>query len=89
MIQIHPTDNVAVALHTVAKGTVFAGVTALEEIPQGHKMALQGISANENVIKYGFSKRTFGMVYHSFHVVKQDFFRDTFKKFESIYHTIK
>ncbi len=55
MIQIHPTDNVAVALHTVAKGTVFAGVTALEEIPQGHKMALQGISANENVIKYGFS----------------------------------
>lgn len=55
MIQIHPTDNVAVALHTVAKGTVFAGVTALEEIPQGHKMALEGISANENVVKYGFS----------------------------------
>ena len=55
MIQIHPTDNVAVALHTLSKGTVFAGVTALEEIPQGHKMALQGISANENVIKYGFS----------------------------------
>ena len=55
MIQIHPTDNVAVALHPVAKGTVFAGVAALEDIPQGHKMALHKISADENVMKYGFS----------------------------------
>ena len=55
MIQIHPTDNVAVALHPVTKGTVFAGITAAEDIPQGHKMALQAISAGDNVVKYGFS----------------------------------
>ena len=39
-IKIHPKDNVAVALHPMARGTVFAGVTAVEDIPQGHKMAL-------------------------------------------------
>ena len=55
MIQIHPTDTVAVALHPVAKGSVYAGVTAREDIPQGHKMALYPISCGENVVKYGFA----------------------------------
>lgn len=54
-IQIHPSDNVAVALRTVAAGTVFMGVTALSEIPQGHKMALTALKPNEHVVKYGFS----------------------------------
>ena len=53
-MKIHPSDNVAVALHTVAQGTQFAGVTALQEIPQGHKMALTDISTGEMVVKYGF-----------------------------------
>ena len=34
-IKIHPADNVAVALSPVAAGTVFEGVTAREDIPQG------------------------------------------------------
>lgn len=55
MIQIHPSDTVAVALHPVAKGAVFAGVTAREDIPQGHKMALKEIPSGGQVIKYGFS----------------------------------
>lgn len=54
-IQIHPSDNVAVALHAIEAGTVFAGVTALEAIPQGHKMVLNPIQEGENVIKYGFA----------------------------------
>ena len=54
-IQIHPDDTVAVALHGISKGTVFAGCTANQDIPQGHKMAIQPIKAGENVIKYGFS----------------------------------
>ena len=54
-IRIHPDDNVAVALHAIPAGTEFSGVTALEEIPQGHKMALRRIQADENVVKYGFS----------------------------------
>ena len=40
-IQIHPGDTVAVALGKIEKGTVFQGGTALEDIPQGHKMALK------------------------------------------------
>ena len=54
-IRIHPADNVAVALSPVAAGTVFEGVTAQEEIPQGHKMALRAIPAGQNVVKYGFA----------------------------------
>ena len=55
LIRIHPKDNVAVALHTVAAGTVFEGVTAQMEIPQGHKMALTALEEGQQVMKYGFS----------------------------------
>jgi len=54
-IHIHPNDNVAVALRTIPAGTVFEGITAAVEIPQGHKMALKPLSEGEHVIKYGFS----------------------------------
>ena len=54
-IRIHPKDNVAVALHTIAAGTEFEGVTAQTEIPQGHKMALLSLEENAQVVKYGFS----------------------------------
>ena len=57
-IKIHPNDHVAVALSPIAKGeSVTAGkvtVTALEDIAQGHKIALCAICAGENVRKYGF-----------------------------------
>ena len=54
-IRIHPTDNVAVALHTIPAGTVFQGVTAQMEIPQGNKMAMAPIQNGDQVVKYGFS----------------------------------
>ena len=54
-IQIHPDDNVAVALKTVPAGTVFGPVTAATRIPQGHKMALTSVAQNEQIVKYGFS----------------------------------
>ena len=57
-IHISPIDNVVVALHPIAKGTLVEvdglSVTALEDIPQGHKMAVKSIKNGENVIKYGF-----------------------------------
>lgn len=53
-IHIHPSDNVAVALMPIPAGTVFMGVTAQQDIPQGHKMALKSIAAGEAVVKYGF-----------------------------------
>lgn len=54
-IQIHPSDNVAVALHPIPAGTVFRGVAAETDIPQGHKMALTDLQSKDQVMKYGFS----------------------------------
>ncbi len=57
-IQITEMDNVAVALHPIAKGehTQAGGqmIEAAQDIPQGHKIALKPIAKGENVIKYGF-----------------------------------
>ncbi|MBQ4044194.1 MAG: altronate dehydratase [Clostridia bacterium] len=53
---IHSADTVAVAVEAVRAGeTLSAGdvtVTAREDIPAGHKIALRFIPAGENVIKY-------------------------------------
>ena len=50
-IHISPIDNVVVALHPIAKGTLVEvdglSVTALEDIPQGHKMAVKPIKNGE------------------------------------------
>ncbi len=52
-IRIHPDDSVVVALRNVPAGTVFEGVSTVEEIPQGHKMAVAPINSGDNVVKYG------------------------------------
>ncbi len=54
-IHIHPKDNVAVALRPISAGTVFEGIAAAADIPQGHKMALKPMAEGDHVIKYGFS----------------------------------
>ena len=58
-IQIHPSDTVAVALIPLKQGTVIEleqkTVTLTEDIPQGHKFALQEILEGASVIKYGNS----------------------------------
>ena len=57
LIQIHPNDNVAVALEDIRKGEEFlvSGtlVKASEDIGRGHKIALQAIGAGQPIIKYG------------------------------------
>lgn len=53
-IRIHPGDNVAVALKPIPAGTVFLGVAAGQDIPQGHKMALTALAPGEQIVKYGF-----------------------------------
>ena len=52
--QLHPDDNVAVALRDLPAGQVACGVTLRGPIPQGHKFALRGIAAGQPVIKYGY-----------------------------------
>ena len=58
-IKIHENDNVIVALNPIPAGTAIVladgtSVTAAEEIPAGHKMAIHKIPAGGEVIKYGF-----------------------------------
>ncbi len=56
LLQIHPSDTVAVAVDTIEAGAVLTAggytVTAADPIPAGHKIALRDIPSGENVIKY-------------------------------------
>jgi len=56
-IKIHEEDNVIVALQVIAAGETLTvsgeQITATEEVPAGHKMAIRDIGAGEPVIKYG------------------------------------
>ncbi len=55
--QIHPDDNVAVALHNMSAGEVVdvngKQITLLDDIPQANKVALQDFASGDLVIKYG------------------------------------
>ena len=57
LIQIDPTDNVAVALADLNSGEEVAvgGITihTVEQIARGHKVALRPISSGEDIKKYG------------------------------------
>lgn len=57
-LQIHPSDNVAVALEALNPGDVVAingtEITVKNAIETGHKFAIKNISINENIIKYGY-----------------------------------
>lgn len=55
-IKVHGTDNVAIIVNDngLAAGTRFAdGLTLVEHIPQGHKVALAEIPRGENIVRYG------------------------------------
>ena len=53
-IQINPKDNVAIAVRAVSRGTeLTSGLVALDDIPQGHKIALDDISQNGVIVRYG------------------------------------
>lgn len=55
MLTLHPQDNIAVALADIAAGEVdlATGVTALQSVKQGHKIAIAAIVAGQNVMRYG------------------------------------
>jgi galactarate dehydratase len=53
-IKINDNDNVAITVSAISSGTiVMDGITANEDIPQGHKIALCDISVGEAIIRYG------------------------------------
>lgn len=58
ILRINEGDNVAVAIETIPEGTQVSvgndNITAVTEIPAGHKMALRDLEEGEAVIKYGY-----------------------------------
>ncbi len=59
-LQIHPEDNVVVCLQALNKGdtvTLDNGleVACTQDIPAGHKMAIDDIVSGSDVIKYGYA----------------------------------
>jgi len=54
LIKINELDNVAVASADLRGGETHGGVTILEDIAFGHKLALRDIGRGGAVIKYGF-----------------------------------
>lgn len=57
-VQVHPADNVAVAISDLAAGTgVEVGareVVLADDVPAGHKLALAALPEGAEVVKYGF-----------------------------------
>jgi len=58
-IKIHRDDNVAVAVKNLEPGKIVVvdnkHIELIEEIPAGHKFALQNFGERENIIKYGYA----------------------------------
>jgi altronate hydrolase len=54
VIRLDAADNVVVARTEIQKGTSITaeGITALADVPQGHKLATRPISAGEPILKY-------------------------------------
>lgn len=55
-IKVHPEDNVAIIVNSggLPKGTIFSdGLRLLEDIPEGHKVALTDFAQDAAIIRYG------------------------------------
>lgn len=53
-IKVNDKDNVAITVNSISKGTkLLEDVIANEDIPQGHKIALEDLGKGEAIIRYG------------------------------------
>lgn len=84
VIRLDAADNVVVAREPIAVGTLIAteGVTTLQEVPLGHKIATRPIKKGEAIKKYnttiGFASEDLvpGTWLHSHNVLMDDFQKD-------------
>ena len=53
LFKVNEKDNVAIALEPLSKGYTEQGITLLDDIPFGHKVLLEDLKENDNIIKYG------------------------------------
>ncbi|MBE0615439.1 MAG: altronate dehydratase [Burkholderiales bacterium] len=83
-IRLHPNDNVLVARTDLAQGSKIAeeGLTCLNRIPAGHKLAARAIAKGEPVLKYntviGFASAEIaaGTLLHRLNMEFREFDRD-------------
>ncbi len=54
ILQIDPSDNVAVALQDLSAGQIVGAVKLLDAVPRGHKVAVRPIASGQAVVKYGY-----------------------------------
>ena len=52
-LQLAPEDNVATLLSEASSGEEAGGLSFLDSIPVGHKVAIRDLSKGEFVVKYG------------------------------------
>lgn len=84
VIRLDPADNVVVARKAIAAGAAIAaeGLTTLQDVPLGHKIATRAIGKGEAVKKYntiiGFAgdDLSAGTWLHSHNVLMEDFRKD-------------
>jgi len=53
LVQLHPSDNVAIARQPIPAHTVLGDITTTSEIPAGHKVALIAFAPGDRVLKFG------------------------------------
>lgn len=53
LIIVNEKDNIATLLKDCMKGSIINGITLLDNINKGHKIAIKDIIKGEGVIKYG------------------------------------
>ena len=53
-VQVDPRDDVAAALREIKAGEAVLGVTAAQDIPMGHKIALHALVEGQPVLKFGY-----------------------------------
>lgn len=54
LVRIHPSDTVAVAVRPLAAGERLGDVETRQDVPAGHKVALEAHAPGDAVVKYGF-----------------------------------
>jgi altronate hydrolase len=81
-LRLHATDNVIIAVEEFTPGAAPMGVTAVERVPRGHKMAAAPIAEGEPIRKFGqiigFAAKPIapGQWVHEHNCVLHDFQRD-------------
>lgn len=78
-IKIREEDNVVIALESFIKGDIFIvddiKIVVIEDVNQGHKIAIKDINKGKNIIKYGYpigkakNNITMGSLVHTHNVI--------------------